>query len=304
MSSGVTPPACAADLSGEALAKSEAHVRRRVMPVPPSMGRHLGGLPSSRNPHLPKSVFPIFLLCIMAVFFTGCNKTAGKANPKPDTVTGASYRWIPEQYVVAGNTRTTENIVNGIKPAIVGIGIMESNPGSVRITNLGSGVIIDPRGTVLLCASIISDNIINGFHDFKITLFETGHRHQLEGRVLAVDPGANLALIRIIPPEPFLFPYISLDKFSYVRSGDWLLAVGSSDGTSLRASTGIAGSLNHSLKIDGAPFKNLFQTDMKLKTGGLGCPVFDMRGKLTGFYIKNGLALPVDQSSPLAASEW
>jgi len=246
----------------------------------------------------------VFFMCIMATFFTGCNKTANKANPKPDAVTGASYRWVPDQYVVAGDARTTGNIVNDIKPAVVGIGIMESIPGSVRFTNLGSGVIIDPQGNVLLCASIISENIINGFHDFKITLFETGYRHQLEGRVLAVDPGANLALIKIFPPKPYIFPYISLDKFSYVRTGDWLLAVGSSDGIGLRAAPGIAGSLNHSLKIDGASFKNLFQTDMKLKTGGMGCPVFDMRGKLAGFYIKKGLALPVDKSSPIAASRW
>jgi S1-C subfamily serine protease len=246
----------------------------------------------------------VLFMCMMAALFTGCNKTAGKASPKPDAVTGPSLRWVPDQYVVAGNPRTTGNIVNHITPAVVGIGIMESNPGGVRFTNLGSGVIIDPRGNVLLCASIINENIMNGFHDFKITLFETGHSHQLEGRVLAVDPGANLALIRILPPEPFAFPYISLDNFSYVRTGDWLLAVGTSDGIGLRATPGIAGSLNHSIKIDGASFKNLFQTDMKLKTGGLGCPVFDMRGKLTGFYINNGLALPVDQSSPLAASRW
>jgi S1-C subfamily serine protease len=240
----------------------------------------------------------------MAAFFTGCNKTASQPKPKPDAVTGPSLRWVPDQYVVAGEVRTTGNIVNEIRPAVVGIGIMESNPGGVRFTNLGSGVIIDPQGSVILCASIISENIINGFYDFKITLFETGHRHQLEGRLLAVDPMANLALIKILPPEPNAFPCISLDRFSYVRTGDWLMAVGSSDGIDLRVSPGIAGSLNHSLNIDGASFKNCFQTDMKLKTGGLGCPIFDMRGKLAGFYIEKGLALPVDQSSPIAASTW
>lgn len=249
------------------------------------------------------------LIAGMMLVYSGCSQSKpkgdGPVNYETYAMTGASIKieqYIPyhdtlkkiKNYIFAGQQQLISTMLRKVEPAVVSLGILQSTVDGTSISYIGSGVIIAPQGYVLSSADVIKEN-----YNLRITVFEKNHQRQFNAIVVALDPEADLALIKIQPSKSYLFPFVSIDNYGRVTPGDWLFAVGSEDGMSIKLKPGIVSSVNRTKRKGGRYFYNLIETDIRLGRGFIGCPVFDVQGVIVGLYIDNGFVLSVNQPSPI-----
>lgn len=245
-----------------------------------------------------------FMLVGSIVFlFISC--ATKKTEPQISAMTGASIKieqYIPyhdslkkiERRFFPVHHQVISDAILRVEPAVVSLSCIESSFWGTRFKTIGSGVFIDPRGYILT-----TSQILKGKSKIKVTFFDTNHRHQFDGLVVATDPAINFALIKINSTNGHVFPYVPLENFATVMNQDWVLAVGSPDGLTLKVVPGSIQSTQQCKKIGGRVFHNLIQSDIQV-TGGLrGCSVFDIQGKIVGLYIGDGVILSINQSSPI-----
>ncbi len=225
---------------------------------------------------------------------------------KTDATTSASFKlepYIPyhdtlKKYaysIFAGQHQVISGVVRQTEKAVVSLSIVENLGDKTRMTNIGTGLIIDPRGYVMTTADNVADYV-----NFKVLLFEGNHRHQFDGVLETVDPAANVALVRIRSTGSFVLPFFALSDNAPVTVGDWVIANGSTDGLHVVALQGIVSSTNRSRKVKGRYFYDLIKTELKMEGAMIGAPVFDIQGNFVGLYVGNDLVQPVSEScSPL-----
>ena len=223
-----------------------------------------------------------------------------------DATTSASFKLTPyipygdtlkkfAYSVFAGQHQIIRGVVRQTEKAVVSIGFVETFGDKTRLTDIGTGLIIDPRGYVLTTSGTIGDRV-----NFQVVLFEKNHRHEFDAVLESVDPAANVALIKISSTGSFILPYVVLSDNAPVSVGDWVIANGSPDGLHVVGMQGIVSSTNRSRKNDGRYFYDLIKTELKIEGAMIGSPVFDVNGKFVGLYIGDGLVQPVSEScSPL-----
>lgn len=226
-----------------------------------------------------------------------------QSQQKVDSTTQASPKVVSyvteQQYFFAGFQQTISAVIKNVKPSIVSIGKLESGDGGVQVLNIGSGVIIDPRGYILTANQTGKGTLI-AENTYKIMFFGPDHRHQFDGQIVAQDPGANLALIKIKSLNTFPFTFIG--NSTLIKPGDWLIAFGSADGLTQKVVPGIVSSSGRTAKIGGRSMHNLIQTDIRSALGCIGGPYVDVKGRVVGINIGNGRAISANQSFPLLKS--
>lgn len=142
---------------------------------------------------------------------------------------------------------------------------------------LGSGFVIHPSGYV-----VTNQHVITGEHKISITLFRRTE-HELEQihfkrvRIVALDPGNDLALLKIEDGGDHIFAAVPLGSYDELRQGQQVFAVGSPLGLDRTVSQGII-SLTNRL-IDG---RLLIQTTTEVNPGNSGGPLFNLRGEVIG----------------------
>lgn len=241
---------------------------------------------------------------LSCLLFSGCSSERTPSGQlKTSAVTGATAQLAPyiteNHYFFAGLQQTLSSITSKIRASVVSIGILESGSGGIQVSNIGSGVIIDPRGYVLTANQIGKGKLVTG-NSYKIMLYEPGRRHQFDGQIAAHDPGANLTLIKINSPNPF--PFAFLGNSSLLKPGDWLIAFGSADGLTQKIVPGVISSSSRAIKIGGRSFRNIIQTDITTEPGCIGGPLIDLQGKVVGINIGSGRAINISQAAPLLRS--
>jgi serine protease Do len=142
---------------------------------------------------------------------------------------------------------------------------------------LGSGFVIHPDGYV-----ITNQHVISGEHRISVTVFRQTE-HELERttyedvRIVAVNPRADLALLKIQDDGAGPFSAVPLSHGTGLRQGETVFAVGSPLGLDRSVARGIVSLTDRVL--DGSLF---IQTTTAINPGNSGGPLFNLRGEVVG----------------------
>ena len=175
----------------------------------------------------------------------------------------------------------------------------------------GTGVIVSSDGEILTNA-----HVVEGATEIRVRL--AGETEPREARLLASDPGNDLALLRMSGDDFDAAVFADPDS---VRIGDEVVAIGFALGLDGDPSVtlGIVSALDRTIGTDGAFLDGLIQTDAAISSGNSGGPLVNARGEVVGintavardtatsaatnvgFAISAGEALPVIEALRLQA---
>lgn len=159
-----------------------------------------------------------------------------------------------------------------------------------RGTEIGSGIVIDPKGLVITNYHVVADAASARL--FTVFLFDPkeriveedlgqyveGHRAKaLQPRVLRVDQENDLALLQL-PERKGGYPSVQWGDSDVVRVGQDVVAIGNPQGLAWTLTSGSISAIR----------KNALQTETAINPGNSGGPLLDMEGRLVGIntYIR------------------
>ncbi|HEY8479081.1 MAG TPA: trypsin-like peptidase domain-containing protein, partial [Spirillospora sp.] len=170
-----------------------------------------------------------------------------------------------------------------------------------RAQGTGSGFVIDRQGHVLTNAHVVEDST-------QATVVLADQR-RVQGRVVGTDRALDLAVLEIPAsqaPAPLRF-----GRFSDVRVGDPVIALGSPLGLQGTVTSGIVSALNRQVRLgEGGGASTAVQTDASINPGNSGGPLVNARGEVIGVNtaiatlmrggggsIGIGFAIPADRAA-------
>lgn len=182
-----------------------------------------------------------------------------------------------------------------------GFGLPDEDDEAPLEQALGSGFIYDDEG------HIVTNNHLAGGAEDVLVLFSNGYWADAE--VVATDPQADLAVIKVTPPEGMEWRPLPLAEADALRVGHTVIAIGNPFGLDGTMTTGIVSALGRGIPLgDGATTANytlpdVIQTDAAINPGNSGGPLLDLNGNVVGvnFAIRSqvrsntgvGFAIPV-----------
>lgn len=161
----------------------------------------------------------------------------------------------------------------------------------------GSGFIWDTEGHV-----VTNYHVIQNTSSLTVK-FYNGREYRAD--VVAFDPDADLAVIRLIDPEHGLVP-IAIGNSSDLRPGEIAIALGNPFGEEFTMTTGIVSAVSRTLNSGFSSYSipSVVQTDAAINPGNSGGPLLDKNGAVIGVntQIRSesrqnsgiGFAVPVD----------
>ena len=139
-----------------------------------------------------------------------------------------------------------------------------------RVSNLGSGVIVNPGGYVLT-----NHHVVEAADEIEVTLPDG---KKLLAEVVGNDPETDLAILRV---QAEGLPAITFGSSEALRVGDVVLAIGNPFGVGQTVTSGIVSALGRTgLGIN--TFENFIQTDAAINPGNSGGALVDAGGNLVG----------------------
>jgi len=136
--------------------------------------------------------------------------------------------------------------------------------------SLGSGVIVDPSGTVLTNA-----HVVERASEIEVVTAD-GKKHK--AKVVGADRRTDLAVLKLQGGGPY--PAATLGDSDKLKVGDWVLAIGSPFGLQQTVTAGIISAKGRS--IGQGPFDDFLQTDAAINPGNSGGPLVNMSGEVVG----------------------
>jgi serine protease Do len=160
------------------------------------------------------------------------------------------------------------------------------------VENIGSGVVLDPRGIVVTNEHLVSKAITIRV---KFT-----NRQEYDATVMAADAELDIALLKI-QSDRTDFPFLRISRKKPVRVGEKTIVIGNPYGLSSSVTTGVISALGRNLRINSRVYVNLIQTDAAINPGSSGGALLDGEGDLLGIvtaiYEEGkgiGFAIPID----------
>jgi serine protease Do len=139
-----------------------------------------------------------------------------------------------------------------------------------RPLDLGSGVLIDPRGVI-----VTSYHVVDGADRVEVTL---GDGRKFISKDVKADPKSDIAVVRIESKEAL--PFVELGDSDAMEIGDRVLAFGAPFGLTGSVTAGIVSAKSRSLRIN--QYEDFIQTDAAINPGNSGGPLVNLEGKVIG----------------------
>ncbi len=160
-------------------------------------------------------------------------------------------------------------VIDHIAPSVVTISADMDGGQSV-----GTGVIVSSDGEILT-----NGHVVNGATQIRVRL--AGETEPREARLLATDPGNDLALLRMSGDGFDAAVFADPDS---IRLGDEVVAIGFALGLDGDPSVtlGIISALDRTIGTEGAFLDGLIQTDAAISSGNSGGPLVNARGEVVG----------------------
>jgi serine protease Do len=160
------------------------------------------------------------------------------------------------------------------------------------VQSLGSGVIIDPGGTI-----VTNDHVIRGASAVHVMLADG---RQLDAEVVGADAQNDLAVLRVQSKTPL--PAVKLGTSSDLMIGETVVAIGSPFGLTKTVTSGVLSAVGRSFKANDQLYIDFLQTDAAINPGNSGGPLLNLDGEVVGINTAIfsgaqgiGFAIPVDK---------
>jgi serine protease Do len=153
--------------------------------------------------------------------------------------------------------------------------------GELRQQNLGSGVILSPKGYILTNYHVVTQAAEDKPVDrINITLHGDDST-KYRAKIIGADKWTDLAIIKIDSDKPLTAA--SFGDSDAMRVGDWVLAIGSPFGLDSTVTAGIVSAKGRDIE-GGVPgqFKRFIQTDAAINPGNSGGPLVNLAGQVIG----------------------
>ena len=140
-----------------------------------------------------------------------------------------------------------------------------------RIENsLGSGVIVDAKGTI-----VTNQHVIAGAESIQVQLADG---RISDATIVGSDPDTDIAILGLKVDG---LPSIALGRSDTLRVGDIVLAIGNPYGIGQTVTQGIVSATGRG-QLGLATFENFIQTDAAINLGNSGGALIDAQGDLVG----------------------
>lgn len=166
-----------------------------------------------------------------------------------------------------------------------------------KITEAGSGFIVDPSGIIVTNTHVIGDS-----DDITVSLQDGT---QFPATVIGSDSLTDIAVIKINAKHPL--PYVKWGDSKRVEVGDWILATGNPFGLGSSVTAGIVSARGRD--IGSGPFDDFLQLDAPMNPGNSGGPSFNLAGQVvalntaivspTGSSVGIGFGIPSEIVAPI-----
>lgn len=217
--------------------------------------------------------------------------------------TGSGFVWDEKGHIV-----TNYHVVRSAKSAQVAILTRKFDDGESTIDvsseTINSSLSTEessPSGSTPLYDAPIRRTTMR--NDAGVTNFS---RKQYKAKVVGVDPGKDIAVLKIDAPVYDLYP-IEVGSSTGLKVGQSAYAIGNPFGLDHTLTVGVVSGTGREVKSPiGRPITNVIQTDAAINPGNSGGPLLNSAGKLIGvntsIYSPSGasagigFAIPIDVS--------
>jgi S1-C subfamily serine protease len=146
--------------------------------------------------------------------------------------------------------------------------------GPVPQQGQGSGFILNKDGLILTNYHVVKGNE-RGTVEVKLS-----DKHTYKGQVLTVDPGHDLALLKISAPN--LVPATLAETSSNLIVGQKVYAIGNPFGLNGTMTRGIISAIRSVRGPESAPIEDAIQTEAAVNPGNSGGPLLNSRAEVIG----------------------
>jgi serine protease Do len=167
--------------------------------------------------------------------------------------------------------------------------------GAPLLRGNGSGFIVSSDGYILTNAHVVGDA-----EEITVRLTD---RREFTARLVGTDARTDVAVIKI-DAEGETFPAVAIGNPADLKTGEWVLAIGSPFGLANTATAGIVSATSRS--VGGGSPVPFIQTDVAVNPGNSGGPLFNLRGEVVGInsmifsqsggYMGISFAIPIDDA--------
>ena len=215
-----------------------------------------------------------------------CGAARGAAEPRlqrhpamAKALIGGGVLWVALLCVAAGACagEAVADVFDRVHRSVVVIrttelDVAENGGGPVKMTGLGSGVLVSTDGQVLT-----ADHLVHAAFEIYAE-FPDGAR--VHARVRAAARSADLALLQLdrVPANAVVAPLADSDR---ARIGEQIFVVGAPHGFGHTLTVGHI-SARRSLGDDDFPQAEFLQTDAAINRGNSGGPMFNLAGEVLG----------------------
>ncbi len=144
-------------------------------------------------------------------------------------------------------------------------------PKIYSVENLGSGVIVSPKGYILT-----NHHVIENAEHFLVQLSDN---RSFEGTLIGTDKKTDLAVIKIDSFKSL--PQAPLGDSDNIKVGQWVVAIGNPYGLDRTVTVGVVSAKGRS-DLGITTYENFIQTDASVNPGNSGGPLLDLEGNVVG----------------------
>lgn len=168
-----------------------------------------------------------------------------------------------------------------------------SDGGGIAGRSTGSGFIISADGYVLT-----NHHVVDGASEVTVKLTD---RREFKAKVIGSDEQYDVALLKI---DARNLPTVRIGDSNMLKSGQWVVAIGSPFGLDHSVTAGIVSAIGRSNPYSNQNYVPFIQTDVAINQGNSGGPLLNTRGEVVGInsqifsasggYMGISFAIPID----------
>ncbi|MEZ4659290.1 MAG: trypsin-like peptidase domain-containing protein [Caldilineaceae bacterium] len=145
-----------------------------------------------------------------------------------------------------------------------------------QIGGQGSGWIYDSAGHI-----VTNNHVVENANEITVRFF---NGYWADAEVVATDPEADLAVIKVTPPDGMEWQPLPLANPDDIRVGHMVIALGNPFGLDSTMTTGIVSALGRSQPAGESRYTlpDIIQTDAAINPGNSGGPLINLKGEVVG----------------------